>query len=400
MARLYRFVKLSDRFDTQVFTFVLPNKITREFSPDIFSKEFTYGYQKWNVSFVRSDKHLGSYLRLQTPAEGMTCRLDFSFTMLNKEHFTRNESYIEKSNDFTPEQTTNGRKAFIPLNDLTQRQFLQTSGEFLVELEMRNMLTFYECCLRIPKDIYSKHSTSERLESSYFSFGLSDWSLSIFPDSGNMNTDYSQVSVQLHRHTSLDHLSVVRYKITLGLGLDGVYESDLLERTYDASGAGEPYLIGASLSELAHGRSKIRVKVEMHSVVAVSEVVIYPFLRDKNRAHCYDRDKQAWMVESDISGKYLMFRLYYTDISHVPRKFTRCVCWNVNIIPVNGGRHVNTHSGPHCRYYVQQDLDEGYIMHTGIRVDEVRSRRDTFSFLTCSSRVVSSVDFESLARLR
>ena len=52
-------------------------------------QDFVYGQQKWNVSFVRSDRHLGSFLKLTTPSQGLRCRLDFSFTIVNREHFTK-----------------------------------------------------------------------------------------------------------------------------------------------------------------------------------------------------------------------------------------------------------------------------------------------------------------------
>jgi hypothetical protein len=96
MAKLYRLVKLNDRFETQVFTFMLPNKILREFSQDIYAKDLVYGHHKWSVSFVKSDKHIGAYIKLQTTSPGVVSKLDFSFTMLNNEHFTKNESFMEK----------------------------------------------------------------------------------------------------------------------------------------------------------------------------------------------------------------------------------------------------------------------------------------------------------------
>ena len=47
-------------------------------------QDFVYGFQRWNISFVRSDRHIGAFLKLQTPSEGLRCRLDFSFTVVNK----------------------------------------------------------------------------------------------------------------------------------------------------------------------------------------------------------------------------------------------------------------------------------------------------------------------------
>lgn len=369
MAKLFRMIKLNDRFDTQVFTFVLPNKILREFSPDVYSKDFVYGYQKWTVSFVKNDHHLGAYLKLQSSSTAMVCKLDYSFTILNSEHFTKNESFLEKGCVFSGENDTKGRKAFVPLEDLISRKFMQENGEFLVELELRNIVSTLNCFLNIPKDHANRYSYGPRMESPYFSFGLFDWSISLFPNASTVDTE-SNVAIQLHRHTSFDHLCTVKYQVTLGD--PNPYESGTIDQLLDATGNSDPYIIGSTIQLLSSGRTSIRVKLDMYSVVSVSEVSLMVLNRNKNRAHLYDRDKQAWMLEADASGKFLAFRLYYTDISHVPRKFTRYVSFNIVVVPANPERNISRAlNGPFYRYYVQQDLDDGFIVHTDIKMDEV-----------------------------
>ena len=130
----------------------------------------------------------------------------------------------------------------------------------------------------------------------------------------------------------------------------------------------------------------------MISVVSVSEVYLraVPFIGNSrssssgltgsgvegaSRAHCYDRDKQAWILEADLSGKYLAFRLFYTDISHVPRKFSRYVGWNIRLVSKGGSsRPKRTLDGPYCKYYVQQEADDGYVIRTDLLLDEVRAK--------------------------
>ncbi|CAL1532756.1 unnamed protein product [Lymnaea stagnalis] len=375
MAKLCRFVKLNDRFNAQVFTFMLPGRILREFTPDIYSKDFVYGYQRWNVSFVRTDRHIGAYLKLQTPSQGLRCRMDFSFTVVNRDHFTKNVSFIEKSCEFSPEANVFGRKTFTEIDDLLKRNFLQESGDLLVEVEMRNIHSIYECFMRVPKDggsTGSRHGYGDRMESTYFMFGLSDWSISLFPDNSVAEADGS-VEVQLQRHTSFDHICYVRYRIILGD--EGTFDSGDLEQVLDASGVGEPFTIGASVHRLSRGRSTLRVKVEMISVVSVSELYLSVLTRNGNqsRAHCYDRDKQAWMLEADTTGKYLTFRLYYTDISHVPRKFSRYVGWNIRLVSkATNSRPKRTLDGPHSKYYVQQEVDEGCVIRTDVSLEELK----------------------------
>lgn len=263
----------------------------------------------------------------------------------------------------------------MEVEDLLTRNFLLEGGELLVEVEMRNIHSIYECFMRLPKEGThggSRQGYGDRMESTYFMFGLSDWSISLFPDNSVAEADGS-VEVQLQRHTSFDHTCYVRYRIILGD--EGTFDSGDLEQVLDASGIGEPFTIGASVHRLSRGRTALRVKVEMVSVVSVSEVLLsMPTKTTPSRAHCYDRDKQAWMIEADTNGKYLAFRLFYTDISHVPRKFSRYVGWNLRVMSRSSqARPKRSLEGPHGKYYVQQEVDDGIMVRTDIPVDEVSS---------------------------
>lgn len=306
----------------------------------------------------------------------MLCLSGFH-SFLCRDHFTKNVSFIEKSCEFSPDTNVFGRKTFIEIDDLLKRNFLHESGELLVEVEMRNIHNIYECFMRVPKEgsssssNSSKHGYGDRMESSYFMFGLSDWSISLFPDHSAAEADGS-VDVQLQRHTSFDHLGYVRYRIILGD--EGIFDSGDLEQVLDASGIGDPFTIGTSVHRLSRGRSTLRVKVEMISVVSVSEVYLglVPRGNQKARAHCYDRDKQAWMVEADTTGKFLTFRMYYTDISHVPRKFSRFVGWNIRLVSkATNSRSKRCLDGPFSRYYVQQEADDGCVIRTDVLLEEV-----------------------------
>lgn len=164
MAKLFRVVKLQDRFNTEVFTFQLPAKLMKDSAQTSFSKDFNYGYQKWTASFVKSEKHLGAFLRLRTASPHVVCNVDYAFTMVNTEHFTKNETFIEKGSEFTKENDTRGRQTFISLEDLVSRTFIQQTGEFLVELELRHMTTAMECFVRVPKDYQARYASNIKLE--------------------------------------------------------------------------------------------------------------------------------------------------------------------------------------------------------------------------------------------
>ncbi|KAJ8302844.1 hypothetical protein KUTeg_019240 [Tegillarca granosa] len=309
MAKLYRLVKLNDRFSTQVFTFLLPNKILREFSPDVYAKDFVYGFQKWTVSFIKSDKHLGAYLKLQTTSADAVCKVDYSFTMINREHFTKNETFIEKNFIFNKQTNVTGRKTFVPLEDLATRTFMQENGEFLVELELRNIVTTLECYLSIPKEYHSKYAYGPKMESPYFTFGLFDWSISLYPNACTAETE-GNVAVQLHRHTSFDHMCDVRYQITLGE--KNLFESGTLEQLLDTTGNGEPYVVGCPLHILSRGRATLKVKVDMYNVVSVSE------LNDPESGYL-SPDDQKLVVQLEWIDSQLLICPSYHSLDDVTR---------------------------------------------------------------------------------
>lgn len=62
MALLYRVARLHDRANTHVFTFVVTRSVTRDLERDITSKELACGFQKWAITFSRTDKVLGEWL--------------------------------------------------------------------------------------------------------------------------------------------------------------------------------------------------------------------------------------------------------------------------------------------------------------------------------------------------
>ncbi len=144
MARLFRVSTLNDRFNTHVFSFQIPPSIMKENIADVCSRDFTYGNQSWSISVVHSEKHVGVFLTLRNITTGMTCTMDYTFILVNKEHFTKNESYTQRAAVFTVEEVTHGKANFVGLPDLTNRGFIQDNGEFLLELDVRKVHTKFE----------------------------------------------------------------------------------------------------------------------------------------------------------------------------------------------------------------------------------------------------------------
>ena len=107
MALLYRFTKLNDRANTGIFTFIVTKSVTRDLHRDATTKDFYYGYHRWAISFTRAnDKALGVYLILRNPSPHTECYADYALTLLNREHYSRNESYYEKASKFTQDKST------------------------------------------------------------------------------------------------------------------------------------------------------------------------------------------------------------------------------------------------------------------------------------------------------
>jgi hypothetical protein len=308
--------------------------------------------------------------------DGMSVKLDYSFTVVNKEHFTKNETSFEKETEFTAKIPTNGRKTFIGVSDICERKFLIEEEKILIELEMRNIKTSYEYIITIPRDPRNQQNIAnqyQKFETSYFAFGGCDWNVLIYPN-GDCVQNEGKPTVHLSRQTGLDHCCKIKYRVTIGHG-DRTLESDTLDDYVDISGNGLGYNLGASVYGLATHKGRLRVKVDLYAVTAISEVQICPLDRRKNRSRCYDREKQAWIIESDMDDAYLRLRLFYADIYNIPRHYTRFICWNLSVLPVartgERSRSMKAIGAPFSNYYTQTDVDEGYDMLTTVPINEV-----------------------------
>lgn len=132
MALLHRFSKLNDRSNTGIFTFIVTRSVTRDLHRDATTKDFYYGYHRWAISFTRAnDKILGVYLILRDTSPSSITYTDFSITLLNREHFSRNEQYGEKQSKFSGDHPAHVSKQIlfslflfcsVPLNPITVKR--------------------------------------------------------------------------------------------------------------------------------------------------------------------------------------------------------------------------------------------------------------------------------------
>ncbi|XP_014670316.1 PREDICTED: uncharacterized protein LOC106811267 [Priapulus caudatus] len=373
MAQLHRFVALRDRHDTCVFTFLLSRRVTKPLSPDIFTRDFACAHQRWCLSFVRREKHLSVYLVLKEAADGLQVALDYSITILNREHFSRNEGFNVRACVFSRERDTHGRKMFVSIDDLLGRQFTDGNSEYVIELTIGGALTTFTHRLRMPD--LTRATGFPKYETTYFSFGSYDWSVSMFPH-GDSDDNVGRPLVYLTRHTHFEHLCKLKYELTLGEGA-ACMDSDTIQHVFDISGTGEGYVLNnVSVASLLR-QAELYVALKLLSVGTVSEVRIPVLDRGRNCATLYDRDKQAWAVVSEFDRGTLKLRLFYSDARNVPRNYLRYVAWNAVVVTATGDT-VPVSDGPFYRYYVQVECDDGYDMTTNIQENDFNNCQ-TFS---------------------
>ncbi|MCL4163278.1 UNVERIFIED_CONTAM: hypothetical protein GTU68_030895 [Idotea baltica] len=321
MALLHRFVKLNDRGNTHVFSFVVTRSVTRDLHRDVTSKELTYGYQRWAITFSRSEKVLGVYLVWRNPCEGMRVYIDFTFTLLNREHFSVNESFTGKQVKFTFDSPAQGKRKLINMDDLYSRNFTDENGEFQLELTVANIRTVFEADMRILPPINGGLSPSrkeKKYESPYFHFGHYDWHISV----SGVSANDSKPTVQLRRLTGFDHQCRVRYLLVIGEG-ERRTDSGILDQLSDHEGKSPSWTPQRTrLSDLV-SKGIIRLYLEMLLANTTSEVKVTPLSAQTVPVQLYDRDKQAWALEPDLHSDMLRLRLVYNDVHNVPRNHLR-----------------------------------------------------------------------------
>ncbi|XP_046663090.1 uncharacterized protein LOC124355986 [Homalodisca vitripennis] len=424
MALLYRFVKIPDRADTHVFTFIVTKSVTRDLERDITSKEFTCGHQRWAITFSRTDKVLGVYLVWRSTSEAMRVYVDFTFTLLNRDHFSHNEAFSGKQVKFTTECPAQGNRNYIAVSELYVRNFADNNGEFQLELSMGHVRTMFDTDFRVPSSIFGhqmprQHHQSAaknppqatKLETTYFTYGGFDWNLALYPNGikdihdadengvklrpilENSNED-GRVSVYLNRCTGFDHQCRVRYSLVLGDGPRRV-DSGPVDDVSDSDGKSYGWHTTARFQDLVY-KGSVRVHLEMLMANTLSEVVSTIVVQHASAAgssgsssggthgvvvaapavtQCYDRDKQAWCIKSDCHSDTVRLHMVYKDIHNVPRNHLRYVCWMAYLLRYDEETREMVPKplpgAPFSHYYAQENSDEGIIMETDVGVKEV-----------------------------
>ncbi|KAH9407552.1 hypothetical protein TYRP_012374 [Tyrophagus putrescentiae] len=427
MALLYRFSKLTDRNNTGIFTFIVTRSVTRDLHRDATTKDFFYGYHKWAISFTRAnDKVLGVYLILRDTSPSATCFADFSLSLLNREHFSRNEQYSEKQCKFTSDHPAHGINKWIPLSDIQTRNFGDETGEFLLELSLGNIMTVFETEINLQTSGGPQGATAPgtvgggsngggghhpvatfkngKIETTHLHFGSFDWNISIVthnPNSSgaanmvrglfkdNVNSDQElfrsvdgtvrpgrTFHVFLNRLTGFENSCRIQFRFVLGQG-QFREDSGMLEQMSDMNGRSRGFQLDQHTFANLTSMGVLHLYFEFFSCNSISEVKV-PIARSISPTiNCYDRNKQGWCIEADLEGEYIKLKLYFMDMHSVPRNHLRYVSWFtfLSVLDPTSGQQesVPVKNSPHFSYYIQDALDMGVVISTSIPVADIKA---------------------------
>ena len=186
--------------------------------------------------------------------------------------------------------------------------------------------------------------------------------------------------VTLVRQKNFEHMCRATYRFSLIMGDNGGrQDSDVIEGLFTTSGSGSGKAFEMrsgfrqAMYSLATGR-KCVVRVEMLNGVSFSECMLQPLGKEsKDKTTVYDRDKQAWQLMSDTSLESLRFRLHYTDIRNLSRRFLRYVGFALQVVPGKGQyKPIRAVGAPFSQLYALKEADqEGFDIKTDISVKEV-----------------------------
>jgi hypothetical protein len=368
MAQLFRFLFTDDRNRSEVFTFMIPSSFILDSEIELKSRDFTSANQKWSLSFIKNSGQLSSFLTLKSVHEGMTVTSDYGITLINREHFTRNESFAEKNAKFTNENPSQGRKAFVSIEALCTLDFMDERGNIQCELELKNVSTAFSYDQLIPPTpSYNRNPSELKYVSEPFAFGNYEWNICIQPKLDSMGA-ITCLKFYLCRITSLDHLCRISYRYKFING-GFVHDSGIIEQYSDINGASNSYRMD-KIKELLQISGKFVVRLDLIKVNSVFPIMLYPFAHSPQSVHFYDRDRQGWAMDSYIDDNSFILRLFYSDINNIPSGYVRVLSFNISIRHHQTGP-IYVFKKPIIKYYYKREADDGLEITTTIDINEV-----------------------------
>jgi hypothetical protein len=348
---------------------MIPSNFILDVDTELKSRDFTSSNQKWALSFTKYNGQMSAFLTLKSAYEGMQVMADYGITLINREHFTRNESFTEKGAKFTFDNCSQGRKSFVSIEALCTLDFMDERGNIQCELEIKNVNTTfnYEPQIQMQTQAYNRNP-DQKYTSGSFAFGNYEWNVNIQPKL-DPNGNVSYIKFYLCRMSSLDHLCRISYRYKFINGAF-VHDSGVIDQYSDMNGASNSFRMDKA-RELLQTTGKFTVKLELIKVNSVFPIMLYPFAPNPQPVHFYDRDRQTWMMESCIEDNCFILRLFYTDINNIPAGYVRVLSFNISVRHQQTGP-VYVFKKPVIKYYFKREVDDGLEITTTIDVNEVR----------------------------
>lgn len=200
-----------------------------------------------------------------------------------------------------------------------------------------------------------------------FAFGNYEWNICIQPKLDQTGA-VSCLKFYLCRLSSLDHLCRVGYRYKLINGAF-VHDSGYVEQYSDVNGTSNSVRMDKA-RELLQVSGKFVVRLELIKVNSVFPILLYPLAEEPQAVQFYDRDRQAWMMESCIEDNCFVLRLFYTDINNIPSGYVRVLSFNIAVRHAQMGS-VYVFKKPVIKYYYKREADDGLEITTTIDASEV-----------------------------
>ncbi|CAF2894172.1 unnamed protein product [Rotaria sp. Silwood2] len=398
MAHFTRFVSFEDKFNTSLFTFILPSTYLLGTEEKLTTREFLCRNIPFALTFVKNGDQLNAFLLHRSrDIETLEMTLDLSVTLLCREHFTRNETFTEKNCKFTNKVTLHGRKSFTSINRLCSVDFMDERGNIQCELEIKNLIVSYITEIQLPPQLINTQyahvaqSTTNRqpldtkIETALFYYSNYEWCVVIQPKLDSVG-QVGHFRMFIQRLTPCDHSVKLTYRIKLTAGsyiwdpnqekkIINSNDSNTYEINYtDIHGLCRPYKIDR-VRELLQANGKFTLTVELKDAITVFPIMVDPFAPNPIPVPFLDKDQQAWTVEAYIEEQCFIIRLYYSDIFKIPANYVRSICFNIT---VRNYRDTKTTTSvfqkPVTKYYSQKDSDEGLEISTTLDVTELTER--------------------------
>jgi len=395
---LTRFVSFEDKYNTNLFTFILPSTFLLGSEEKLITREFICRHVPFAFTFVKNGDQLNAFLLHRSrDNERLEMTLDLSVTLLCREHFTRNESFIEKNCKFTNKVTLHGRKSFTSISRLCSVEFMDERGNIQCELEIKNLALSYVTEVQIPPQLFNpqyahvvqtghpRQPIDAKIETAAFVYSNYEWCVVLQPKLDSVG-QLGNFRMFIQRLTPCDHSVKLTYRIKLTAGSftwDPNQERKLLNpndnQTYevnytDVHGLCRPYRIDR-IRELLQAEGKFTLIVELKDAVTVFPIIVDPFATNPTPVSFLDKDQQAWTVEAYIEEECFIIRLYYADIFKIPLDYFRSLCFNITVRNYRDTKiTTSVFPKPVTKYYSQKDSDEGLEISTTLDVKELTER--------------------------